>query len=178
MSQRLKIDNAYAVTQAVWGGCQLASHAQTWRDLFHFSSFLLYKSVDALMSLLGLGVGPLSQLSIPNGRMVFNSCIQSNLTWRQISHEKGASDGAYMKSRTLIESSFLPWWSPELKCFLMSLPMSHLWINAKCPFKWSINVPPVWPTYCLPHWVQVMQYITFILLQVTFLLHSFYFLVE
>jgi len=75
-----------------------------------------------------------------------------------------------MKARTLMIRSFAPWWSSAEKCvptasFSCCLkrigsslrPVWHFFILLKWPWNLAMIVLLVWPTYCLPHVLQLMQ---------------------
>ena len=77
-----------------------------------------------------------------------------------------------IKARMLIIRSSSPWWSSAEKCvptasfscFLRRTgsslrPVWHVFILLKWPWNLSKIVLLVWPTYCLPHVLQLMQYI-------------------
>ena len=105
---------------------------------------------------------------IPNGIMARSLCSQ----WNSISLHKLAAKSvlglACMKSTMCSFMSDPPWWSFRLKCF----PTSDFGEGELISVQWAWNlcnrVFLVWPTYCLLHTLQLMQYMMLLNLHVTF----------
>ena len=121
----------------------------------------------------GLGPGDLSIVFIPWGSWLHSLCIQWNSISSLSAFPKSVLGAAWIKSKICNCRSSIPLWPTLLKCLQTSFLPSFLWIDVKWLPNQSINRNLVWPTYCLPQFLHVMQYIKLLDLHVTHFLQLY-----
>ena len=95
-------------------------------------------------------------------------CIHVRSAWQRIRRADGDSLGAWMNSKTWMVMSLRPLWSGAEKCLPTEVSdLDGLSILKKWHLKRSFTSFLVCPTYCLRHFLQLMQYIRLLLLHVT-----------